>query len=267
MGQTLELFGIDDVRFLGAEDRSDGGKVYRLYRFEYEGSLPVSCPRCGGKMYRHGTRRISLIAMPIQDIPAAYSIEFSRLRCRVCGAMESPHIKGVAEGRRCTEKALISIARKCLSHSFEAVAADYPATSNTIRNIFLEYFHEHESEHHRTAPAFIGITQKTLGRNDSIYMVFDLEHGVLFDMLSADVMDSVQEFFLSVDSPERILQIRSTVMLPLDNGIIALMPDAEIIPDGSWEESYINQIRAIQQESSKKGYSFEVFRIRTLYKM
>lgn len=241
MSQMMSLFGIDDVRFLGTEELVEDNKEYRLYRFEYDGELPDSCPKCGGKAYRHGTRKINLIATPIQGIPAQYEIVFPRLRCRTCGCTFSPEIKGTADGRRCTDNAFNAIAQSSLTRQFEDVARDYPATSNTIKNIFLDFFNEYEELLRFRTPAFLGLDEINLGKKVMVTVVTDIEHGTLFDILPQRNQIALTEYFSQLDEPERVLWVCTDMYRPFKKSLASCFPNAQWVIDHFHVVAYANR--------------------------
>ncbi len=241
MSQMMSLFGIDDVRFLGTEELVEDDKEYRLYRFEYDGELPDSCPKCGGKAYRHGTRKINLIATPIQGIPAQYEIVFPRLRCRTCGCTFSPEIKGTADGRRCTDNAFNAIAQSSLTRQFEDVARDYPATPNTIKNIFLDFFNEYEELLRFRTPAFLGLDEINLGKKGMVTVVTDIEHGTLFDILPQRNQIALTEYFSQLDEPERVLWVCTDMYRPFKKSLASCFPNAQWVIDHFHVVAYANR--------------------------
>ena len=241
MSQMMSLFGLDDVRFLGAEELVEDDKEYRLYRFEYDGELPDSCPKCGGKAYRHGTRKINLIATPIQSIPAQYEIIFPRLRCRTCGCTFSPEIKGTADGRRCTDNAFNAIAQSSLTRQFEDVARDYPATPNTIKNIFLDFFNEYEELLRFRTPAFLGLDEINLRKKGMVTVITDIEHGTLFDILPNRNQLTLTEYFSQLDEPERVLWVCTDMYRPFKKSLASCFPNAQWVIDYFHVVAYANR--------------------------
>lgn len=76
---------------------------------KYNGNIPVTCPNCGEKLYKHGERTISFIDTTLLGSPAEAEISFPRRRCKKCGTIWRPDIQDVDEGHYVTNRAFAKI--------------------------------------------------------------------------------------------------------------------------------------------------------------
>lgn len=74
---VYSIFGIRDVEVTSIDDCFDeqSSKPYKLVHLRYNGEAPDVCPECGGKMYKHGKRVITVIDTPMSGYPTILEIE------------------------------------------------------------------------------------------------------------------------------------------------------------------------------------------------
>ena len=71
MGNILvkQLFDIDNCDVVSTKDEEIDGRTVKTFHLRYDGEKPERCPKCGGKLYKHGDREIKALDTPIGGCP------------------------------------------------------------------------------------------------------------------------------------------------------------------------------------------------------
>ena len=139
-----QLFEIDNCTFDAMKDDTIDGRTVRVVSLHYVREAPKSCPKCGGKLYRHGSRTIKVLDTPMGGFPVVLHINVPRYRCQndSCKNMWQPEIDNVDSRRMVTNRAFTDVTERSLRSTFEQVCEDYAFTPNTAKNIFLDFLQE-----------------------------------------------------------------------------------------------------------------------------
>lgn len=249
----LELKGCSAKGFKTCQ--KDGRKYCVLLQEVLVTEVPV-CPKCNKKMYKHGTRKISVVAPPINALPCVFEITFPRFRCSECGEMHIPKIEGIDERRRATDAALLDIICKGLRNTFEDVTHDYLITGVTARNIFEDFMKENKAKLRFKTPVFLGIDEIKIKNLGEITVITDLEHRTLFDMLPKRDAKTLEEYFKNLPDKESVLWVCSDMYRPFEKPIGSALTNARWAIDHFHLVAYANlavdYVRKIIQGSMTK---------------
>lgn len=96
-----------------------------------------TCPKCGviGRLYRHGTKKVSYRDSPIRGKPVVLEGTVQRYKCRDCGETFVQSPSGVEADRRMTARCVEYIKEQCLRDTFTRMAEHVGCVEGTIRNI------------------------------------------------------------------------------------------------------------------------------------
>jgi transposase len=259
MHEEIEkIFGISDCSFSKTSYRTDDKtkERYKVFEFMYDGELPDRCPKCGGKVYKHGKRTIHLTDVPA-EIPVKWDVTVPRVRCRECKNIWMPTIKGIDEQRSLTSRAFTAIAQRSLRDAFKYIGEDYLLSGNTVKNIFVDFLNFHERMLQFKTPAFIGIDEIKVKRLGELTVITDLEHRTLFDMLQGRNQKTLTEYFMNLKDRDKVLWVCSDMYRPFQKTIGDAMPNAtwaidhfHVVMKANEAVDYVR--RQIQGDMSKK---------------
>ena len=222
------------------EAREKDGKEYYVFQQEVNVTDKPVCSKCQTKMYRHGTRKLSVVAPPFNAIPCIYDILFPRFRCPECGEMWSPVIEDVDEKRHATKKALLDITNKGLRNTFEDVTNDYLITGVTAKNIFEDFLDENEARLRFKTPVFLGIDEIKIHRLGEVTVITDLEHHTLYDILPKRNQKALIEYFMHLPDRDSVEWVCSDMYRPFQNAIGSALPNARWAIDHFHLVAYAN---------------------------
>lgn len=226
---VYSIFGIRDVEVISIDDCIDeqSSRPYKLVRLRYNGESPDVCPECGGKMYKHGKRVITVIDTPMSGYPTILEIEKPRKRCKTCSHMWQAEIENIDEARQMTKRARLDITQRSLRNTFEDVCNDYVLSPNSIKNVFVDYMNEFKTNLRFKTPAFLGIDEIKIKKIGEVTVITDLEHHTLFDMLLGRNQAQLIEYFSSLPDTDSVLWVCSDMYRPFQRAIGTTMPNAQ----------------------------------------
>jgi len=228
MEMTEALFGISDCTLENVSEETDKktGRRYRKIAFKYNGEKPSICPKCGGKMYGHGSRIIKIVDVP-QEIPVRWEVDVPRSQCTECNAMWRPIIGGIDETRNMSSRAFVDITQRSLRDAFQYVGDDYMLSANTVKNMFVDFLKVNEQMLKFKTPAFIGIDEIKVKKLGELTVITDLEHRTLFDILQGRNQITLTEYFMNLKGREDVLWVCSDMYRPFQKTIGSAMPNAK----------------------------------------
>lgn len=206
------IFDIPDVRFERVSIAKDSnGERYDVYELTWIGQMNTICPECHGKLHRHGTRSVTVIACPIGGIRCMYRITYPRYRCinENCGKLYLPEISGLALNNRITYKAALDIANRLTNSSLGSVVRRYAVSKATISELYLLFFREYEWKLRRPLPSFIGFCLYEQKKDCRRLAVLDLEQGTVYDLLADAEEKTVRQWCLEQDNREECMVVYS----------------------------------------------------------
>ncbi len=254
-----QLFEIDNCTFDAMKDDTIDGRAVRVVSLHYDGEGPKSCPKCGGKLYRHGSRTIKVLDTPMGGFPVVLHINVPRYRCQndSCKNMWQPEIDNVDSRRMVTNRAFTDVTERSLRSTFEQVCEDYAFTPNTAKNIFLDFLQEKAEKMRFKTPSFLGIDEIKIKKLGEITVVTDLEHHTLFDMFQGRNKQRLIDYFSVLPGTENILWVCSDMYRPFEDTLKNTMPNARWVIDHFHVVAKANEAldfvrRSVQQFLSKK---------------
>lgn len=272
MDKTTEtLFGLFDCRLVKSVSEIKKERRYQHHYFEYEGDEPDVCPKCNGKLYRHGTRTIQVTDVP-NATPVKWSITIPRKRCKECKEIWQPTIKGIDEKRDLSTNAFFNIATRSLRDPFETIAEDYMLAGNTIKNVFIEFLQTYKQQLHFVTPAFMGIDEINIKKLGQLTVITDLEHKTLFDILHGRNQKTLTEYFDNLENRESVLWVCSDMYRPFQRSIGDSFPNARwaidhfhVVMKANEAVDYVRRrlqdtMSKEDRVKSKRGFAFTVKR-------
>ena len=229
MNIAQELLGITDCDIERIEDAEKGEKNYKRVILRYAGDVPVICPICGAKLYKHGNRTLEIVDTPLQGFPTVLEITVPRRRC--CNESGEKHvwqptIGNVDAVRAMSTKAFRDITQRSLRNTFEDTAIDYMLSANTIKNTFVDYMKANEQALRFKTPTFIGIDEIKVRKLGELTVITDIEHRSLFDMLQGRNQRTLTDYFMSLRDREKVLWVCSDMYRPFQKTIGDALPNA-----------------------------------------
>ena len=233
MNIVQELLGLRNLEIKNIEDVVFKDKRTKFLHLSYCGEVPYACPKCGSALYKHGKRVIKVIDTPLNGYPAILSITLPRCRCRNEDAKHiwQPEIPEIDEKHQMTRRALLSITEHSMHTTFADVAEDYPLTTNTVKNIFVDFLKENRRNLKFKTPAFLGIDEIKIKHMGELTVITDLEHRTLFDILRGRNQKQLIAYFKELANREQILWVCSDMYRPIQKAITDTMPNARWVID------------------------------------
>ena len=267
----MELYSLDemimkDFTFLNAQefndaqvcDQNPNGKRQVLI-MEYKGDKPSICPRCGGTLYSHGCRTITVTDTPFLGVPTKLDLRVPRRHCqnKDCGYTWIPDLEGVDEKRKMTTRTCLKMANLSLKRSFRDISGEYGVAYNTVKNTFIDFINEKEKNIHFVTPAFLGLDEIKIKKLGEVTVVTDLEHRTLYDMMLGRNQTSLTEYFSRIPNPENVLWVCTDMYRPFEKTIKSALPNARWVVDHFHIVAYANRAMdtvriAVQSKLSKK---------------
>ena len=232
-------------------------KEYYVFYVEYAGYVQDRCCQCGYKTYKHGFRTIVVTDTPFGGKPAQIHIKLPRTRCKECKSIWQPKIDGIDEARKTTNRAFLSIAQKALEQPFERLTDDYMLTSNTIKNIFVQYIETNKENLRFKTPAFLGIDEIKIKHIGEVTVITDLEHRTLFDMFVGRNQQVLTNYFMNLPDRDKVLWVCSDMYRPFEKSIATALPNAKWTIDHfhivmKANEAVDNIRRTVQENMTKR---------------
>lgn len=262
MGNFLvkQLFEIDNCDVVSTQDEvTDDGKTVKTFHFRYDGEKPERCPKCGGKLYKHGDRGIRVLDTPMGGCPVILNIELPRYRCqnRACNNTFQPEVDNIDARRSVTNRAFTDITERSIRMTFEQVCEDYAFAPNTAKNILLDFLREKAEKMRFKTPAFLGIDEIKIKKIGEVTVVTDLEHHTLFDMFEGRNKQRLIDYFTELPDTDKILWVCSDMYRPFEDTLKSTMPNAQWVIDHFHVVAKANEAldfvrRSVQADLPKK---------------
>lgn len=235
MGNILvkQLFDIDNCDVVSTKDEEIDGRTVKTFHLRYDGEKPERCPKCGGKLYKHGDREIKALDTPIGGCPVVLYIKVPRYRCqnKECNNIFQPDVDNIDTRRSVTNRAFTDITERSIRMTFEQVCEDYAFAPNTAKNILLDFLREKAEKMRFKTPAFLGIDEIKIKKIGEVTVVTDLEHHTLFDMFEGRNKQHLIDYFTTLPDTDKVLWICSDMYLPFEDTLKSTMPNAQWVID------------------------------------
>lgn len=236
-----------------ASKTSKDGITYTEIALIYSGAVPDVCPKCGGKLYSHGIRKLTVADTPLLSHPSKLVIGVPRKRCRDCLYIWKPELEGVDENHLMTTRAFTDIAQKALKQPFTTVAEEYMLAQNTVKNAFRDFIKEKEELLRFKTPAFLGIDEIKIKKLGEVTVITDLEHRTLYDMTLGRNQASLTEYFSKLPDADKVLWVCSDMYRPFEKSIAQALPNARWVIDRFHLVAYANRAMDEVRKEVQRG--------------
>ena len=228
-----ELFGFHDLHIDNITDVYIKDKRCRTLHLSYCGEIPDICPTCGAKLYKHGSRTITVDDTPFTGCPVKLEITLPRKRCsnEEHKYIWRPYIQDVDEKHKMTKRALLNLTEKSMRTTFEDTAIDYALTANTVKNVFVDFLEDNRRNLRFKTPVFLGIDEIKIKHIGEVTVITDLEHRTLFDMIKGRNQRQLIDYFMELPHREEVLWVCSDMYRPFEKAIANTMPNAKWVID------------------------------------
>jgi transposase len=144
------------------------------------------CQKCGviGRLYRHGTKEVSIRDTPVFGRPSIIRATIQRYKCRDCGETFLPSMLGIDPSRRMTARCVDMVKDLCVDDRFTRIAKQVGCVEGTIRNIAAEKF---ESLHSR----FVPYLPQWMGMDETL--LAGRQRGVITDLGARKPIDLLRD--------------------------------------------------------------------------
>lgn len=235
MGNILvkQLFEIDNCDVVSTKDEEMDGRTVRTFNLRYDGEKPECCPKCGGRLYKHGEREIKVLDTPMGGCPVVLYIKMPRYRCqnKECNNIFQPEVNNIDSRRSVTQRAFTDITERSIRMTFEQVCEDYAFAPNTAKNIFLDFLREKAEKMRFKTPSFLGIDEIKIKKIGEVTVVTDLEHHTLFDMFQGRNKQRLIDYFTDLPDTDKVLWVCSDMYRPFEDTLKSTMPNAQWVID------------------------------------
>lgn len=261
MGNFLvkQLFDISNCDVVSTKDEQIDGKTVKTFHLRYDGEKPERCPKCGGKLYKHGEREIKILDTPLGGCPVVLYIKVPRYRCqnKACNNIFQPEVDNIDARRSVTNRAFTDITERSIRMTFEQVCEDYAFAPNTAKNILLDFLREKAEKMRFKTPAFLGIDEIKIKKIGEVTVVTDLEHHTLFDMFEGRNKQRLIDYFTELPDTDKILWVCSDMYRPFEDTLKSTMPNAQWVIDHFHVVAKANEAldfvrRSVQADLPKK---------------
>lgn len=218
-----------------------GEREFLQFQMEYIGDVPSVCPSCGGRMYKHGERPLTVTDTTVLGKPVKLLLQIPRRRCQSCKAMWSPSVPEINEKHMLTNRLYQKMTADAMGTSFEQLADEYALSPGTVKNSFVDFLKEKESSLRFMTPAFLGIDEIKIKKLGEITVITDLEHHTLYDMIRGRTKDVLEDYFARFPEPEKVIWVCSDMYRPFEGSMKALLPNARFVIDHFHVVGYANR--------------------------
>ncbi len=194
---SVDLLGLRGVKVTGIEERSDGVFVDAE---EEDRGIP-QC-ECGGSVYKHGLRTISVRDSSIRRKPTILRIKRRRYRCQACGTILTNWIPGVRADRDMTDRLRAQIAEDAIERPFADAGGLNGVDESTVRRIFAEHAQQRLEGYSFTLPRVLGMDEKVINGRPR-FLIGDVERRTMLDMLPDRKATNLADYFNAFTIHER----------------------------------------------------------------
>lgn len=191
------MLGLPWVEGVSIEDRPDGLFVHAV---EVDRGIP-SC-ECGGTVYKHGIRTISVRDASIRRRPTVLRLKRRRYRCQACGTILTHWIPGLRADRDMTDRLRTQIAEDAIGRPFADAGGLNGVDEATVRRIFAEHAKQRLEGYSFSLPTVLGMDEKVINGRPR-FMLGDMDRRTLLDMLPDRKAANLADYFNAFTQIER----------------------------------------------------------------
>lgn len=228
-----KILGLKDLQIDSISEEQMKGKHCRVLHLTYCGEEPDTCPVCGAKLYKHGTRKLVVDDTPLTGYPVKLEITIPRKRCaNSAGAhVWRPILNEIDEHHKMTRRALLNLTEKSMRTTFADTALDYALSPNTVKSVFVDFMQDNRKNLRFKTPVFLGIDEIKIKHLGEITVITDLEHRTFFDMLKGRNQKQLIAYFMELPHREEVRWVCSDMYRPFEKAIADALPNAQWVID------------------------------------
>lgn len=217
------------------------------------------CIKCGtmGELYKHGTKTIEIVDLPLRMLPTSIKLKQKRYKCRACSKTFIQPNPDVDQRRRMTNRCVEYIEKQALRQTFTRIANSIGVDEKTIRIIVNEHLETVRQQHQFVAPDVLGIDEIHLIKKPRAVFT-DIERKKLIDMLPNRDIRLVRNWLSNLPHKDKVNFVAIDMWRPYKDAVNAILPHAKVVVDKFHVVRMANQavdtIRKQQQKAlNKKG--------------
>ncbi|KXO81259.1 transposase [Acinetobacter venetianus] len=189
-----------------------------------------TCPKCSGRLYKHGQRINQFADTPLQMQPVKIEVVRTRYRCSECKSMITPQLSFLDEKRRATHRLIQQVRKHGLNKTFTQLAEETGVVVNTIKNITLDFVKELERDIKFETPTIMGVDElKLMGTSRCV--IINLAMNSLYDMLPERTQDSLIPYFAKLPDVDKVEWICSDMSRSSKKLFRLHLPNAKLVID------------------------------------
>jgi len=203
------------------------------YLIEAEYTIqPHACTRCSaaGTLYRHGTKLVNYIDIPMRGQPTRLVARVQRYKCRKCTETFLQPLAGILADRRVTDRCSTYIAYRCLSHTFTHIAEDVGCDDKTIRTLDGEFIAALGAKYQPQLPEWLGIDE-TLIAGQRRCILTDVGNGQTIDILRDRSKAAVADWLARYQDRGAVKCVTTGMWLPWRELTHLMLPGVPLVVD------------------------------------
>ena len=186
---SVDLLGLRGVKVTGLDERAD---CVFVDAEEEDRGIP-QC-ECGGPVYKHGMRTISVRDSSIRRKPTILRLKRRRYRCQACGTILTNWISGLRADRDMTDRLRTQIAEDAIERPFADAGGLNGVDEATVRRIFAEHAQQRLEGYSFTLPRVLGMDEKVINGRPR-FLIGDVERRTMLDMLPDRKATNLADYF------------------------------------------------------------------------
>lgn len=203
----------------------------QTYHIEAEGLVePTACPTCGGRLYKHGTKRQAFMDMPIHGKRVLIEMNRKRYRCKACGKTLLEPLPDIDPKRQATDRLVRFIEQHSLKKTFAEISREVGVDHKTVRNIFDDYVQQLGKTVHFETPEHLGIDElKIIGQYRA--MITNVTALSLYDMLQTRNKADLIAYFRQMPDKHKVKIVTMDMWSVYRQVAIDQFPGRDIVAD------------------------------------
>jgi len=193
---------------------------------------PDHCTKCGvvGELYRHGTKTIDVVDLPLRMVPTTIRLIQKRYQCRACKKTFIQPNPDIDPKRRITKRCVDYIEKQALRQTFTRIADSIGIDEKTIRLIVREHLERVSRNYRIVAPDILGIDEIHLIKQPRAVFT-DIGRKKLIDMLPNRNVELVKQWLSNLPYKEHVKYVAIDMWRGYKTAVNAILPDAQVVID------------------------------------
>lgn len=191
----------------------------------------IGCLECGtvGQWYKHGTRKMRIVDLPVHGKQSLIIVERQRWRCKACASTVQENLPYVYQTRSMTERVLAYIELKALESTFAEVSREIGVSESTVSNIFQDFIATLEARRKLETPRVLGIDEIYIGKQSRAVFT-DIDKRKPIDMLPVRTKVEVKKWLETLDT-KKVEVVIMDMWNPYRDAVKEVIPHAVIVVD------------------------------------